>query len=138
MGFFIRDEAGRLDGIHQELQLGQLELPISQMVGAVPSAVGTDDIQTVFLQFRKIAVKGLPVCIDPILVQPFRDFLQGETMFIIGFPLEDLLQVQHLQFLIDSFGHGSLLRVRYGFFLYDILFRKKKEHLTRGKLMEAI
>ena len=132
MGFFIRDEPGGLDGIHQQLQFGQFEFPFAQVVGAVPSAIGTDDVQTEVPQFVKIAVQGLPVRIDPVFLEPFCNLLQGETVVIIGFLLENLFQVQHLLFLVDPFGHGSF--PPWTFFFYDTFSGKKREQKKKKRV----
>ena len=60
---FVGDEFGCLHAVHQQLQLGQLKLPVADVIAAPPILFGLDDVQPEPAQ-------GLDVVIDAFALGP--------------------------------------------------------------------
>ena len=103
---FLGKEGGRLNHIHQHLQLRQLKLPAAQ-IEVAGFGLGADNVHAELLQQCQIVVDGLPLGADAQPLQIADDILYRRRVHLIGPLQEKPGDIQQLQLLMR---HGTAPR----------------------------
>ena len=61
----VGDELGGLDGIHEELELGQFELAAAEAVVVIVAGMSGDDVHSETAKFLQILIERLAIRVDP-------------------------------------------------------------------------
>ena len=99
-GFAVGDEFGRLDRVHQKLQLRQLKIPAPDIVVAVVAHLVGNDVHAEIPQLLKIQIKSFAVGVHAVGRQLRDDLGHGQRMQIVRLLRKNLQQIKHLQLLI--------------------------------------
>ena len=102
VGFFVRDELGRLHGVHQQFQLGQFKPAVAHMVIKIPPGLLADNIKTEITQQLEILIQRLPLRAYPVGVQFFRNLGKGKGVLVIRIFGKYFYEVQQFQLLFIS------------------------------------
>ena len=78
----VRNKFCRLDRVHQQLELRQLEVPAAEVIVVVAALLLPDYVEAEFSQLVKILVQRLAVRIDPVTAE-HRDYLRHRKRVIV-------------------------------------------------------
>ena len=101
------DEAGSLHGIHQQLQLRELEIPGDKLIDNGFTNMFRDDLHAIAIQLFKILIYGLAIRRHIIGLQSFNDLSNGKTVIFIRLLGHDLGKIQQFRFLMRTPGHTN-------------------------------
>ncbi len=104
------NEFCELDRIDQELQFSQLEKSISDMVSILLLFI-IDDIHAISLQKFHVEIDAFTLTLHAFCGEVINDFLNGQMMFIIGFPQEKILDFQKFKFVLRTFFHSPIVQL---------------------------
>ena len=97
----LGEEAGGLHRVHEQLHLGQLEVPVPHEP-AWGLALPALDVQPELAQGLQIVIDALALRFDVRPGQLLDDLGHSEGMFLIGLPQEHLVQMEQLRLLIGA------------------------------------
>ena len=108
VAFLLGDKPGGLHRVHEQLHLGQLEIPLPHEPAGGSPLPGLD-IQPKQTQGLQVVVDALALRLDVRPGQPLDDLGHGEGVVLIGLPQQHAVQMEQLSLLIGGFCHGNVL-----------------------------
>ena len=100
IGFLVRNELGRLHGIHQQFEFRQFKVTVSDVVIVATLHLYADDIHPEITQQFKVLVQRLPLRVHTVGVQLVHDLRQRKRMLVIRILGKNLDEIQQLQLLV--------------------------------------
>ena len=83
--FLLRDELGRLNGIHQKFKCRQCKGSVDHMIAITIAILFPFHFYSQYLQIPQVIVKTLSVCRNIILCKGLLDLRHGDIMLFIRF-----------------------------------------------------
>ena len=104
--FPLGDKPGGLHRVHQQLELGQLEGPLSQKPPRVLS-LAVLHVQAEYPQGLHVVIDALALSLDVPLLQPLDQLGHRHGVVLVGALPQQPAQAEQLELLIGTSGHGS-------------------------------
>ena len=104
-GFLFREEAAGLDGVDEQLQFRQLEVPGGNVVTPVFSG-NRDNIHPVILQSRNVGIDGFALADNIVLLfQHGQQLRRSHRVILVGVFLQIIQNIEDFQLLIIRLWH---------------------------------
>ena len=104
--FPLGDKPGGLHRVHQQLELGQLEGPLSQKPPRVFS-LAVLHVQAEHPQGLHVVIDALALGLDVPLLQPLDQLRHRHGVVLVGALPQQPAQAEQLELLIGASGHSS-------------------------------
>ena len=92
----VGDELGGLDAVHQQLQLGQLKVPVPHIVAIDTAALHLDHVQAEQPQGLDIVIDALALCRNIFFRQTVDDLIHRHRMLLIRTAQQKVHHIQQL------------------------------------------
>ena len=104
VALLLGDEPGGLDGVHEQLQLGELKVPLPHEPAGGPALLALD-IQPELAQGLQVVVNAFALGFDVVFGQLLDELGHGDGVVLVGLAKEDPIEMEQLGLLVGAFCH---------------------------------